>query len=112
MAVPVERGEIVVGYQRIALVQQSVYRLGIQQGRVEGDKLVVYDADGILLATVEEFLLLVQFGYFGIDGNDGVGELELAGERVDEAVVADGYIAAGSGLEPSVAVAAEQNGAT
>ena len=106
MAVPVERGEIVVGYQRIALVQQSVYRLGIEQRRVEGDKLVVYDADGILLATVEEFLLLVQFGYFGIDGNDGVGELELASERVDEAVVADGYIAAGSGLEPSVAVAA------
>ena len=112
MAVPVEWGEIVVGYQRIALVQQSVYRLGIEQRRVEGDKLVVYDADGILLAAVEEFLLLVQFGNFGIDGNDGVGELELAGERVDETVVADGNIAAGSGLEPSVAVAAEQNGAT
>ena len=61
---------------------------------------------------MEEFLLSVQIGYLGIDGDDGIGELELVGEGIDEAVVADGDIAACACLEPTVAVSAKQNGAT
>jgi len=39
-------------------------------------------------------LLIVYIGYFGIDGNNGIGELEQAGQRIDETVFTDDYITA------------------
>ena len=85
---------------------QPVYRFGIQYGRIKCVEFVVLDR----YTTMKIELLIFQVRYFGIDGNDCIGELEHIGERVDELVVADEYIVAGSGFEPSITIAAKQNG--
>ena len=91
----------------IAFELDSVYGLGVEYGFVEGLYAVVSYGD----AAVEVFLLLVEIGYLGIDGDDGVGELEAVGEGVDYFVFLDEDIAACSGLVPTVAVSAEEYGA-
>ena len=96
----------------IALPQQAVDRLGIEERVVETLKLVVHDADSVLLATMEILLLCIEVGYLGIDADDSIGELEHAGERVDEAVAADEHVAACACLIPAVTVATEQDGST
>ncbi len=52
----------------VALEEQSVYRLGIEQGVVKGFKHVVDNAYGILLSSVEIGILGIQVGNLGIDG--------------------------------------------
>ena len=96
----------------VALPQQAVDRLGIEERVVEALKLIVHDADSVLLATMEILFLCIEVGYLGIDADDSIGELEHAGERVDEAVAADEHVAACACLIPAVAVATEQDGST
>ncbi len=108
--VPVERLVFVVLFEDVVPECQSVHRFGIEDGGVEGVEFILFDKDAAFLASVEVLPLSLQIGYFGIDGDDGVGELELAGQRIDEAVLADDDVAAGSCLVPSVAIAAQEDG--
>ena len=55
-------------------------------------------------------LLVLQVGDFGIDGDNGIGELEQVGEGVDKSVLANDDFPAGSGFIPAVAVTAEEDG--
>ena len=77
---------------------------------VEGVELIIDDADGILLAAMKVGFLLCQRGNLGIDGDNGVGKLEHAGEGVHKAVAANEDVAAGAGLIPAVAVATKKDG--
>ena len=110
--VPVEGFVVGILHNLVIAIQQAVNALGIEDGGIEGFEHVVLNANGGLLASVEEFLLSVQIRYLGIDGDNGIGELELAGQRIDESVLAYGHIAACTCLEPTVAVTTEQDGAT
>ena len=94
----------------VAPPQQSVYRLGIEQGVVKGFKHVVDDAYGILFTSVEVGFLRIQVGDLGIDGDDGIGKLKHIGERIDEPIATDKHIAASSRLVPPIAVTAEEDG--
>ena len=52
----------------------------------------------------------VEMRDFGVDGDDGAGELEEVGEGIHKPVAADGEVAYRPTLVPSVAVAAEEHG--
>ena len=96
----------------VVAIQQTINTLGIEDRSIEGFKHIVLYTDGSLLAPMEEFLLSVKVGYLGIDGDNGIGELELAGQCIDESVLANGHVATCTCLEPTVAVTAKQYGAT
>lgn len=100
-----------VGADGIAAEKKAVDRLGVKYGTVESVEDVVRDADSIFPAAMERGELAGEFGNFGIYGDNGAGELILAGQRVDEAIAADEDVAAGAGFVPAVAVAAEKYGA-
>ena len=104
--VPVERLVFIVFLDDIAAEYQAIYRLGIEDRSVEGIELILFDKDAALFASVEIALLSVQVGYFRINGDNGVGKLELIGQCIDEAVFADDDVAAGTCLIPAVAVTA------
>ena len=108
--VPVEGFVVGVLHNLVIAIQQAVNALGIEDGCIEGFEHVVLYAYGSLLATVEKFLLSVQVGNLGIDGDNGIGELELAGQRIDETVLANSHITTCTSLEPTVAITAEQDG--
>ena len=110
--VPMEGFVVGILHYLVVAIQQAVYALGIEDGCIEGLKHVVLNADGGLLAPVEKFLLPVQVRYLGIDGDNGICKLELAGQRIDESVLAYGHVATCTCLEPTVAVTTEQDGAT
>ena len=110
--VPVEGFVVGILHHLVVAIQQTVNALGIENGCIESLEHVVLNADGCLLASVEEFLLPVQVGNLGIDGDNGIGKLELTGQRIDETVLANGNIATCTCLEPTVAVTAKQDGAT
>ena len=79
---------------------------------VKGVELIIYNANGILLAAMEIGLLLTQGRYLGIDRDHRIGELEHAGEGVDKTVATDEYVAASTRLKPSIAIATEEDGGT
>lgn len=102
MAVPV-KSRILRGMpDRIVPEQEAVYRFGIYKGRIESFEQIVLDYN----PTVEVRFLPFQIGYLRINGNNGIGELEKIGKRIDKPVVTDGNIPAGTGFEPAVAIAA------
>ena len=109
-----EGGIVVVVDYAVVAEQETVNALGIKQGLVECLEDVVNNAYCVFAAckgaSVEVFLLSVKLGYLGVDADDGIGELEGAGEGVEEAVLAYEDIAACACLVPSVAVAAQQYG--
>ena len=110
--VPVEGFVVGILHNLVIAIQQAVNALGIEDGCIESFEHVVLNANGGLLTSVEEFLLPVQVGNLWIDGDNGIGELELAGQCIDESVLAYGHIATCTCLEPTVAVTAKQYGAT
>jgi hypothetical protein len=110
--VPMEGFVICIPDNLVVAIQQTINTLGIEDRSIEGFKHIVLYTDGSLLAPVEEFLLSVKVGYLGIDGDNGIGELELTGQCIDEAVVTYSDIAACTCFKPSVAISAKQNGAT
>ena len=61
---------------------------------------------------MEVFLLVFQIRNFRIDGDDCIRELEHISQCIDKLVVADRYIMTGSGLEPTVTIAAQQDSRT
>ena len=99
-----------IGALLVFLEHQTADRFGIKQGRVEGVEVVVLNNDGIGFATMEIGVTLGELGYFGIDGDDGVRKLVLAGKGVDEGVAADDEVAHRTALIPPVAVATEEDG--
>ena len=60
--VPMEGSIVLVVADGVALPQQAVDGLGIEERVVEALKLIVHDADSVLLATME-ILLLSLSGY-------------------------------------------------
>ena len=101
-----QRLVFVVMLDGVVTEYQTVYRLGIQDGGIECIEFILFDDDTAFLATVEKKFLPLQVRYLGIDGNDGIGELELVGKSVDETVLADENVAASTGFVPAVTVAA------
>ena len=59
---------------------------------------------------MEELLLRVEVGYFWVDRDESVGELEVVCQAVAEAVAADDEIVARTALVPAVTVATKQDG--
>ena len=108
VVVPVEGRIILVLPDHVITEDESVDRLSIQDRGVKCIERVVLNHD-----TAMEILLLVfQVGYLRIDGYYGIGELEHIRQRVDKPVIPDQYVMASSRLEPSVAIAAQQDSRT
>ena len=80
--------------------------LCVEERGAEGYEAVAGDGD----AGMEGGSLVVEVGDDGVDGDYGLGELVGGCEGVEECVAADCDVAAGAGLVPSVAVAAEEDG--
>ena len=78
--VPMERSIVLIVTDSVALPQQAVDGLGIEERVIEALKLIIHDADSVLLTAMEILFLSVEVGYFGIDADDSIGELEHAGE--------------------------------
>lgn len=73
--------------ENVAAKYQSVHRLGIKNWDIKSVKFVFFNRDTSFFAAVKVLLLIVYIGYFRIDGNNGIGELEQAGQRIDETVL-------------------------
>lgn len=95
--------------ENVAAKYQSVHRLGIKNWDIKSVKFVFFNRDTSFFAAVKVLLLIVYIGYFRIDGNNGIGELEQAGQRIDETVFTDDYITAGTGFVPSVTITAQED---
>lgn len=95
--------------ENVAAKYQSVHRLGIKNWDIKSVKFVFFNQDTSFFAAVKVLLLIVYIGYFRIDGNNGIGELEQAGQRIDETVFTDDYITAGTGFVPSVTITAQED---
>lgn len=95
--------------ENVAAKYQSVHRLGIKNWDIKSVKFVFFNQDTSFFAAVKVLLLIVYIGYFGIDGNNGIGELEQAGQRIDETVFTDDYITAGTSFVPSVTITAQED---
>ena len=109
--VAVESRVVVVECDTVVAELQSIDRLSIKQRGIEALEYVVGDNhSGCALSAVEQIALTGEVGNLGIDRDDAFGELIHAGQGVDEAIIADSHVAACSGLIPTVAVAAEQDG--
>lgn len=97
---------VVVGYA-VAGETQSVDGFRIKQRQVKCVEYVVGNNDtGSVVPSVEICGLGIKFGNYRIDRDHSLCKLEHVSQGVDEAVACDGDVAAGSGFEPSVAVAA------
>ena len=108
-----EGREILVLNHFVATESQPVDALGKDNRAVEGlEQVVLNHHTRTTLTPVEILLLSLQVRDFGIDGNHGFGELEEIRQGVDELVLTDGHVAASSRLEPSVAIAAKEDGRT
>ena len=95
--------------ENVAAKYQSIHRLGIKNWDIKSVKFVFFNQDTSFFAAVKVLLLIVYIGYFRIDGNNGIGELEQAGQRIDETVFTDDYITAGTGFVPSVTITAQED---
>ena len=107
-----ERFVVCVLNHLIVTEQQAVNTLGIQNRSIEGFERIVLYADCSLPASMEKFFLSIKIGNFGIDGDDSIGKLELAGQRIDKMILTYGDITASTSLEPSVAITAKQDSTT
>ena len=88
---------------------QPIDRLGIKNRSVEGFKLIVFNHNATLGSAVEILLLSLQVGNLRIDGDNRIGKLEQISQRVYKTVLTDNDMTAGTGLKPTVAIAAKQN---
>ena len=70
--VPVESRILIILFDCVVTENQAVYRFSIQDRGIECFKLVILN-DYI---TMEILFLVFQVGYFRIDGNNGICELE------------------------------------
>ena len=87
---------------------QPIDRLGIKNRSVEGFKLIVFNHNATLGSAVEILLLSLQVGNLRIDGDNRIGKLEQISQRVYKTVLTDNDMTAGTGLKPTVAIAAKQ----
>ena len=96
----------------VPLEEQTIDRLGIEQGIVEGLEHIILNADSMFFSTMKEGFLGIQIWYFRLNGDDGTGKLKHIGKRIHETILADNDIAAGTRLIPPVAVTTKQYGCT
>ena len=99
---------LVILFDRIVAEDQSVHRFRIQDRSIECFELIILDHD----IAMEILFLVFQVGYFGIDRDNCIRKLEHIGQCIDELVVADQHIVAGSCFEPAVTVTAQQDSRT